>query len=203
MWCRIQTRRNHFIENICFQIDAETGKRDTYDELFRRCVRVAIQLKARGLTSDDIICVCSYNQLNSCVPYLAGLFIGAQMCALDPSISFSDSKHLLAQVRPKIIFVVVEKAEMYQDLLRELSLDAELVTFGDDDGNCLRKFMQISPGEFDFIPEKAKNVFDSTAIMFSSGTTGLAKGICLNHFSLMGQAKNFMYKESGSLRDLY
>lgn len=123
------------------------------------------------------------------MPYLAGLFIDAKVCSLDPTLSFSDSKHLLNQVKPKIIFVVSEKKKMYVDLLEDISLDAELVEFSEEG---FGKFLNKSPDEDKFVPVKVENIFDTAVIMFSSGTTGLAKGICLNHYTLLCQVNNFM-----------
>ncbi|KAI4471466.1 long-chain-fatty-acid--coa ligase [Holotrichia oblita] len=181
------------------KIDSQTGQTDTYDELLPRCIRTAITLQAHNLTSNDIICLCSYNQLNSCVPYLAGLFIGVKVCSLDPSMSFTESKHLLNQVKPKIIFVVSEKKKMYENLLDDISLNAELVEFCEEG---FGKFLKPSPDEDKFAPVKVANLFDTAVIMFSSGTTGLAKGICLNHYSLLCQVKNFISFECDTTRCL-
>ncbi|KAI4471457.1 long-chain-fatty-acid--coa ligase [Holotrichia oblita] len=186
-------------KGLLAQIDSQTGQTDTYDELLPRCIRTAITLQAHNLTSNDIICLCSYNQLNSCVPYLAGLFIGVKVCSLDPSMSFTESKHLLNQVKPKIIFVVSEKKKMYENLLDDISLNAEVVEFCEEG---FGKFLKPSPDEDKFAPVKVANLFDTAVIMFSSGTTGLAKGICLNHYSLLCQVKNFISFECDTTRCL-
>lgn len=80
---------------------------------------------------------------------------------------------------------------MYEQLLDDISMESKLIIFGDCEENCFEEFMSESDEENDFVPEKVQNVLDTACILFSSGTTGLAKGICLNHFALQSQIKGF------------
>lgn len=130
------------------------------------------------------------------MPYIAGLFVGATVCALDPSMSFEDSKYLIKQVRPRVIFVVPEDEDMYSRFLSDAPMKTELVVFGNSGPNSFGKFMEGSDAENDFVPVKAQSVFDTAVIIFSSGTTGLAKGICLNHFALASQANSMTYVQT-------
>ncbi|GJQ77865.1 hypothetical protein Trydic_g16118 [Trypoxylus dichotomus] len=180
-------------KDLVAQIDAQTEEEDTFDNLLQRCIRAAIELKARGISSNDVICVSSYNQLNACVPYVAGLFIGTKICALDWSMCYSDCKHLLSLVHPRIIFADAEKRNMYQELSVDTPLETQLVIFNaeDDDNNSFQSFLRESQEEDTFEPAKIESDRDTAIIMFSSGTTGLAKGICLSHYAIIHQAMNF------------
>lgn len=61
------------------QIDAETGEKNTFKQMRKRSVKCALWLQKRGIKSGDIITVCTRNQLEAYVPYLAALYIGAIM----------------------------------------------------------------------------------------------------------------------------
>ncbi|XP_022910019.2 luciferin 4-monooxygenase-like [Onthophagus taurus] len=173
------------------QICALTGHRDTYGSLLQRSIRTAIEMQNRGVTREDVIALCTYNQLNSAVPYVATFLVGAKVAALDPTISFEDTKHLINQVCPKLVFVVPECKDMYEDVISELALKTQIIVFNDaSDYDSISFFLKPKEAENDFRPVIASSIHDTAIIFFSSGTTGLAKGICINHYTIMGQAVN-------------
>lgn len=167
-----------------------TGKSNKYGELLQHCIRTAIELSNRGIQENDIICICSPNHLKSCIPYLAALFLGAQVSALDPELSLQDMKHLLKQVPPKVIFTSEESNQTLKDAIKYLSLEStDIVPF---ESSEFDNFLAPKPSEDNFAPKEV-NVSKTAVIFFSSGTTGLPKGICVNHYSLLGQSPIFQY----------
>lgn len=60
-----------------FQLDAKTGKEDSYRDIEDRSVRCALWLEEQGVKPGDVIALCAHNQLNSAIPFLAALFMGA------------------------------------------------------------------------------------------------------------------------------
>ncbi|KAF2884761.1 hypothetical protein ILUMI_21415, partial [Ignelater luminosus] len=174
-------------------IDGITGEEDTYGSLLRRCVRTAITMQLKGITPDDIIILCTHNHLDTFVPYFAALFIGAKVSALDPSLSVKDTVHLLKQVTPKMIFATPESVPLMEESSQEVSGDIEIVVFGKTDKHTnFSEFLLPKPEEDQFKPTEPKSLFDTALIFFSSGTTGLPKGICINHYTLLGQVLNFI-----------
>ncbi|GJQ77864.1 hypothetical protein Trydic_g16117 [Trypoxylus dichotomus] len=177
-----------YSDNIA-QIDAITGARNKYGELLEKCIRVSIEISSRGISEDDIICICSPNSLKSCIPYVAGLFLGARVSALDPMMSFEDMKHLLNQVPPRMIFTSEDSRKVLEEIVKIIDLPTtEIISFN----SCLfNKFLAPKNKEHVFKPKIVRDVFKTAAIFFSSGTTGLPKGIRLNHYALLQQSTNF------------
>lgn len=64
--------------------------------------------------------LCSSNHKNSCVPFIASMFLGIPVASLDPALSILDITCLLKQVQPKIIFVVSKALGLIEDSLEEL-----------------------------------------------------------------------------------
>lgn len=167
------------------QILAETGETDSYASLLERCIRTAITLKKKGIEQGDIICSCTSNHLNSCVPLIATQFIGGVYASLDPSLSEFDMKLLLTQVGPKIIFSNLESAPILEEILRIEGTDCEIVVFGESDEYTeFSQFLGQQPEESDFNPVEI-DIATTAFMFFSSGTTGYPKAICSKHSNFM------------------
>lgn len=47
-------------------------------------------MRSRGITSDDVISICSESNMDCFVAFLAAIFIGAKVAPLDPLLSVSE-----------------------------------------------------------------------------------------------------------------
>ncbi|KAF2897924.1 hypothetical protein ILUMI_08251 [Ignelater luminosus] len=184
-------------KHLPMQIDGLTGEVDTYDSVLQRSIRTAITMRSKGITREDIITVCSYNHLNTNIPIIASLFLGVKTASIDPNLALSDAKHLLNLVKPKMIFVSQDGIKLIEDTIREIGINPELVVFGETTKHTeFSEFLNEAPEqEQEFIPVEIKNLKETFSIFFSSGTSGLAKGVCLSHLSLIPQ---FPPKEMGN-----
>ncbi|KAL1517920.1 hypothetical protein ABEB36_001619 [Hypothenemus hampei] len=173
------------------QFIAKSGTSDTYEELLKRSIRTALHLKTRNLKRTDVVTLCTYNHENSCVPFIATQFLGLKVASLDPSFTVGEASYLLDMVKPKIVFVVAEAVEMIVESLEKAGVQAEVVVFGEEIDNStftsFASFLEECPNEDVFEPEVVDDN-ETAVIFFSSGTTGLPKGICVNHKSLYNQA---------------
>ncbi|XP_060520807.1 uncharacterized protein LOC132698631 [Cylas formicarius] len=162
------------------QINTQNDEFDTFSQLLTKTVRTSLELKKRGIRSQDLIAVCTTKQnLNACVPILAGQYLGAITFSLDPSLSISECSELLAQVHPKIIFVIDKATDTIKRSLENCGIDAEIISFGQE---FELQFLQPQEAEDYFRPVYIGNLKQTAVIHFSSGTTGTPKPICLNHY---------------------
>ncbi|XP_044269470.1 luciferin 4-monooxygenase-like isoform X2 [Tribolium madens] len=197
--CLGQTMFTHMKNNKdkIAQIDANTGQKDTYRELLQRCIRTALHMTDKNITKDHIVTLCTTNHLNSVVPFIATQFIGARVASLDPSFSQKEMSYLLKQVRPKILFVIPEVATTIENILKEMDLDSEIVIFGTTNNYTkFSDFLRPHDNENQFKPIKIENLFDTAIIYFSSGTSGLPKGICINHYAFITQVLTTTHTEN-------
>lgn len=180
-------------ENEVAQIDGKTGHKQTYATLMKRCINTALEMKSRGINTGDIISICSYNQLDSGVPFYAAQFLGVKVASLDPTISLDDTILLLKQVRPKMIFISDDAITLIETAAKKAGLMyLQIIVFGHNANRMsFEKF--ISPKDDENLFEPVK-VYDrkTAVIFFSSGTTGMPKGIELSHYSLLMQGMSMM-----------
>lgn len=85
-----------------------------------------------------------------------------------------------------MFFVSENASKLIGDALKLAKLEAEVVVFGETEKfSKFSEFVVEKKGERDFKPEENVDEMDTAIIFFSSGTTGLPKGICLTHFAIL------------------
>ncbi|XP_017775786.1 PREDICTED: luciferin 4-monooxygenase-like [Nicrophorus vespilloides] len=172
------------------QVVAVTGEEDKYSSLLKRSVRLAMELRARGLGRNDIITTCSRHHLDGIVPAIAAALAGVTLCNIDADMSVNDNKILLDQIEPKMIFA----SEATEELVEKASADIQtkIVVFGKTERNlCYQDLIQPKEGEDSFTPYYAENLDETAMMFFSSGTTGMPKAICMSHKFMYNQCKDF------------
>lgn len=150
-------------------------------------------MRSRGIKPKDIVTICSHNHLDTVVPLYATFFLGAIPASLDPTLSLRDLIILTKQVKPSIFFVSEEAVKVVENALKEIGYEAEIVVFGESDRYTkFSVFLEAKEGEEEFTPEREVDDMDTAIIFFSSGTTGLPKGICLTHYGLLNHVHFYL-----------
>ncbi|CAG9855821.1 unnamed protein product [Phyllotreta striolata] len=158
---------------------ADTDEVVTYNEFLSLCVRMALKLKKKGFKRTDIISTCTYNQKYGMVPIIAAQFLGLVTANFDPRISRTETIHLLKLIEPRTLFVVEQSSGFMEECVKEAGLEVDIVVFESD---RFFEYLRADEDESTFYPEIVDEN-DTALIAFSSGTTGLPKGICLSHRS--------------------
>ncbi|XP_076649572.1 luciferin 4-monooxygenase-like [Halictus rubicundus] len=169
--------------SVVTQLDPVSGKEDTIEELLERAIKCALWLKKKGVQKGDIIAIVSHNHSDSFTPCLAALFIGATFNPLDPWMDTGLARHFIRTTEPKVIFTNQKLARVVLEAVKIETSEAKVVTFGDYLGSVSFLDVLQDHRESDVADFQCENVdLDDTAlIIFSSGTTGLPKGVELSH----------------------
>ncbi|XP_072744223.1 uncharacterized protein [Anoplolepis gracilipes] len=92
--------------NFIGQVDAETGEQNTFQQMREKSVTCAIWMQRMSIRPNDVITICTHNQLDAYVPFLAALYIGAIANPLDEHlITLENLIYFLKQTNPKMIFI--------------------------------------------------------------------------------------------------
>ncbi len=170
-------------------------ERLSYEELDRMVDEVAWGLLALGLQPDDKVAFLAENRPEWVAVYFAVQRAGGVSVPLDPQLGVSEVRHLLNQSEAKFVFT----SARYADLVTEAVNGAEQiqrVIFFDPNANGtersmtfeeLRELGRASTREF-----PKRNLDDLAAIIFTSGTTGVSKGVMLTHRNLASNCASSM-----------
>lgn len=173
--------------NIFFlQINPHTGKEQTFQHILDTSRKLAIYLQREGLRTNDTIAVCSENNLEFCIPVCAAFYLGTIVCPLNPLYSEREMKHALAISKPKYIFVSTVALNNIRNILRELHWSPRVLKLTEHDSGDVswismhKVISSISSDNANALQAAPVDVNNHvTAILCSSGTTGLPKGVML------------------------
>ena len=173
--------RNHFPEDAeqpCLLIP--NGRVIHYDELDAESARIAHALVNAGCKPGDRVAVQVEKCWQALALYLACLRAGLVYLPLNTGYQKSELRYYFADAEPTVIICHTNNAES----AGALRPTATVLTLDGDCGTLLDRAKQ-HPGAFDTAVSKAD---DLAAILYTSGTTGRAKGAMLTHRNLASNA---------------
>lgn len=165
--------------------DPQSGRSTTYRELGERVDRVAAALAGRGVQPGQRVVYQLFNGIEFAELYLATQVCGAVGAPINFRLAPGETAFILDECRPAVF--------LYDTALREATAEALqrsahrpdlLVAVGDSDqpaglagieGIAYRELASAAPP-----PQLSTTVWEETTRLYTSGTTGLPKGVPLN-----------------------
>lgn len=127
----------------------------------------------------------TFNTLETCVPFLASLYLGIKICPLNPTAPEEDLVHHLNMIKPRIVFCAEDCLAKMEKALENSHVNSEIIVIGET-----KKYIQFSEllhetgTEEKFQPKPIEDIFDTAALLISSGTSGKSKITCATHYGL-------------------
>lgn len=168
------------------QIDSVTDKHRTYVDILLDSIALAKTLKLWGLKEGDVVGIISPNCTEFCLPILATLYVGGTVAPLNPTYTERELHHAMSISKPSYLFVSPLVLPKVSQVLSELKYVQKVVVFGQTPHNFIKFSQCISKSDsnsFKTVPLDSTNHI--AAILCSSGTTGLPKGVMINDKSIV------------------
>lgn len=173
---------SRFPERACFtDFEGENGaKRSwTYTESLEVIKRISSWLLENGVSHGDRVAVSGKNSPEWAMVYLAALYAGAVICPIDFALHTEEIENLLDRAEPKFLFIDDEKYSFFAE---------KKTSYGVYSLNPKQKETYVLG--LDFPPETVEPkepclLSETAAILFTSGTTGIPKGVMLSHKNLV------------------
>ena len=168
---RISVKR--LADRPCFTVYSPDRTTLTYTQALERVERLAAFLAASGIRKGDKVAVTGKNSPEWAVAYLGILFAGATVVPVDYQLKNAEIENILRTSDAKVLFVDEEKYMAFDP--SRLGL-AGRYSLSPNKPGYLYGLSAEKPA-----PIEEPKEGDLAAILFTSGTTGVPKGVMLTH----------------------
>ncbi|CAM0944841.1 unnamed protein product [Alopecurus aequalis] len=191
-------------------IAAATGRTYTFAETHLLCRKAAVALHGLGIGHGDRIMVLLQNSVEFAVTFFGASFLGAVSTAANPFCTPQEIHKQFVASGAKLIVT----QSVYVDKLRHESFPRigtggdggsetlTVITIDDEakapDG-CIPFWEIVASADESAVPEVSISPDDAVALPYSSGTTGLPKGVVLTHKSLVSSVAQQVDGENPNL----
>jgi acyl-CoA synthetase (AMP-forming)/AMP-acid ligase II len=163
-------------------IDGDSGRVITYKELAESVERMAASLSARGFKKREVFAIFSPNVPEFPIALYAVATLGGTCTTINPLYTADEVAHQLKDAGAKYLLTVPALMEKAEEAAAEAGIE-EIFVIGKASGAT--PFASLLEGDA-AVPEVRINPReDIFALPYSSGTTGLPKGVMLTHYNLV------------------
>jgi acyl-CoA synthetase (AMP-forming)/AMP-acid ligase II len=163
-------------------IEGPTGRQITYAQFVDSVRRVAAGLSQRGFKKGDVFGILSPNIPEYGIAFHAVASLGGISTTINPLYTAEEVAFQLKDSGAKYLATIPEFLEKASEAANEANI-GELFVFGEGKGATPFSSLLESEGEPPHVQINPRE--DLVALPYSSGTTGLPKGVMLTHHNLV------------------
>ncbi|XP_061728907.1 luciferin 4-monooxygenase-like isoform X1 [Cydia pomonella] len=176
-------------------VNGDTGEEVTFQQILNDVVGVATGLKKFGVQRGDVVGLCSESRIEYISTAIAVMCCGATVTAVNLQYQPEEMSHVLNIAKPNIIIGSLSALKINLNTFKKLAFVKKIVQF---DGTplepgivLLSSLMSGDVSVEEYSPEDVQGWSDVLVILYSSGTTGLPKGVMLTHFNILYGAMHY------------
>jgi acyl-CoA synthetase (AMP-forming)/AMP-acid ligase II len=164
-------------------IDGPSGRVLTYGELADRVAALAAGLAERGFGSGDVLALYMPNVPEYAVAFHGAAAAGGRCTTVNPLYTAKELAHQLEDSGANLLLTVSPFLDVAREAAELAGLGEEVYVLGEAEG--AKPFAELF-GDPAAAPDVEVDPQDDLAVLpYSSGTTGLPKGVMLTHHNLV------------------
>ncbi|XP_038217805.1 4-coumarate--CoA ligase 1-like [Zerene cesonia] len=185
-------------ENEVALINGLTDEKLFYGEIAQEAMNIAVSLIRFGVKKGDVIAISSENRREFWSTLIGIICAGAIATTINLSYSKDELTHVMNIAKPKFIFASPFSYKQHSKNYKSLKFLEKIILYGDENQpntlsyNDIAKPVSAHTGTGfenvrydDFQCVEVAGQIDTAFILYSSGTTGLPKGVMITHLNLL------------------
>lgn len=164
--------------NALYLVDPKSGTTTSFQSLQQRCRALSKHLYDAGLTSGETVGYAFHNGVDAAIAILAIMYGGYTATAINLVSGKQTISHVLNHSAAKLV------------LCQEKTLPLLIEAAPEKDANEFLLLDAINLTDADAAPLDAISAQDDALLMYTSGTTGVPKGVVHTHASLLAGGGN-------------
>ncbi|KAK7307356.1 hypothetical protein VNO77_40332 [Canavalia gladiata] len=185
---------SHRHNGVLALLDSSSGSSISYSKLLPLIKSMASGLHKMGVSQGDVALLLLPNSIYYPIVFLAVLYLGAAVAPLNPLSSIYEIRKQITECGVSLAFTVPENFKKLESLGIPIIAVPENNT--DLKHACFSNFCDLISGDFDLPHRPVIKQEDTAGILYSSGTTGVSKGVVLTHKNLIAMVELFVRFEA-------
>ena len=178
-------------------IDALKDRKITYNELSDKTCRVSSGLRRLGFNKGDVILICAPNCTEYPIIFFATIAAGGIVSTCNPTYTANEISYQSRNSSAKFVATTPELLPTVMEAIKDSPVEKVIVI---DKGNSTDEQMvsisslaEDTGSLFEVAEVDCKN--DVAVLPYSSGTTGLPKGVMLSHYNVVSNICQLKHPE--------
>ncbi|PWA31099.1 AMP-binding, conserved site-containing protein [Artemisia annua] len=160
-------------------IDSDSGETLTFTDLKTTVARLSHALKTQlGISKNDVVLILAPNSIQYPICLFAVIALGAIVTTVNPQYTVGELSKQIKDSNPKLIITIQDLYEKVENFgIPVMFLGSESSRKG-----CFSyEDLILKSGSVSELPKVSVCGDDTAALLYSSGTTGVSKGVVLSH----------------------
>ena len=169
-------------------LQTDSGQRFTYADVGIETARMARFLSDLGVKRSERVSVQVEKSPQAMILYLACLRAGLVFHPLNTAYQTGELEYFLSDAEPAVFVCDPSRAEATKQLVADAGVQHQFTLDGTGNGS-LADAASHAAAEFETVVSEKD---DMAALLYSSGTTGVPKGIMLTHNNLLANTRSLL-----------
>ena len=157
----------------------ENGNQLNFFEIIQKSKNLANYLSSKGITKDDSVGICMQNCTEWIIAYIGITAHGAKCVPFNSWWTKDELSYGIPHSEVKLVFTDQKRFEIIKDFKVDIVLNGKF-------------FNETIEQHYDTWPEENASDEDYAVLLYTSGSTGVPKGVMLSHLSLINALLGFV-----------